>query len=222
MGLLAKEKLQRKEWLLILVAAVSIIAAIIFYPSMPQRMVTHWGAGGVPNGYMTAFWGSFLMPIVIVIMVLLLIFLPRADPLRKNINLFKDYFLNFSLLLVLLMYALQIYVILWNLGFNITIIYVIIPLLTVLFYYTGVMLSRAKQNMTIGIRTPWTLRSEKVWNETHKRSAVMLKIASVIFLIGLVFPKAAFLFVIIPLIAVFVYAFFYSYALFEKQKKTKN
>jgi uncharacterized membrane protein len=219
MGTFTNFQLDKKEWLLITVAFISVVAAIIFYPSMPARMVTHWGAGGVPNGYMNAFWGSFIMPIVLVFVVALIIVLPRADPLRKNIDTFKDYFLNFSLILVIMMYALQIYVILWNLGYDVNILYFVIPLMTALFYYMGIMLSNAKQNMTIGIRTPWTLKSEKVWDKTHQRIGHLTKIASVIFLFGLIFPRQAFLFVVVPIVLVFLYSMFYSYALYEQGRK---
>jgi uncharacterized membrane protein len=75
---------------------------IIFYPLMPERMVSHWGANGEPNGYMSNFWGSFLLPLITLAMFVLLFFIPRMDPLRENIEKFKEYFLNFLIILFLI------------------------------------------------------------------------------------------------------------------------
>lgn len=221
MSWLSRMDVHYKEWILVAICIISIAVGIFFYPRMPEMVVSHWGADGVPNGFMNAFWGSFIMPAVIAFMVLLLIFIPRADPLSKNIDTFKISFLNFSIILVLFMFILQIFTILWNLNFKINIAYVIIPAFAVLFYFMGIMLGKAKQNMTIGIRTPWTLKSKTVWDETHRRTGALVKLVSVIFLLGLVFPKQAFIILLVPLFAVFLYSFIYSYVLYEKEKRTR-
>lgn len=40
--------------------------------------------------------------------------------------------------------------------------------LGILFVFMGYYLKKIKQNKIIGIRTPWTLKNEKVWEKTHK------------------------------------------------------
>jgi uncharacterized membrane protein len=221
-NLFKKLNFHTKEWIIFGLCIISIITGIIAYPLMPSTIVSHWGANGQPNGYLSAFWGSFILPLVILGMFFLLIFIPRADPLKENINMFKKYFLNFLLILFVFMYALQIFMIFWNLGYQIEITFIIIPLFAILFFYLGIMLSKTKQNMSIGIRTPWTLKSEKSWDETHKRASVLIKIVSVIFLLGLIFRKQAFIILLVPLLAVFLYSFVYSYVVYEKEHSSKN
>lgn len=215
-------RLHYKEWMVLVLCIVSIVTGILFYPMMPERIVSHWGANGEPNGFMSAFWGSFILPIVIVLMFLLLIFVPRADPMRENIKKFNESFLNFLIILFLFMYILQLYMVLWNLGYLIDIVYVIVPLFAILFFYTGIMLSKAQQNMTIGIRTPWTLKSKISWDKTHKRAGVLLKIVSVLFLLGIVFRGQAFIIMMVPLLAVFIYLFFYSYKVYADENKSSK
>jgi len=45
---------------------------------MPDVMVTHWGVAGQPNGYMSKFWGLFMVPLVSIIIVILFVFLPKT------------------------------------------------------------------------------------------------------------------------------------------------
>jgi len=69
----------------------------------------------------------------------------------------------------------------------------------------------------IGIRTPWTLSNEKVWNKTHRIGGKLFKTAGIIAFLGIFLPRYAILFVIIPVILVVVYPIIYSY--FEYQKE---
>ncbi len=96
----------------------------------------------------------------------------------------------------------------------------LIPALGILFYYAGILVENAKRNWFIGIRTPWTLSSEKVWDKTHKIGGKLFKIAGIIALLGILFQKYALFFVLVPIISVAIYTIVYSY--FEYQKETKK
>ena len=85
------------------------------------------------------------------------------------------------------------------------------PALGILFYYCGVLIENAKRNWFIGIRTPWTLSSDSVWEKTHKIGGKLFKIAGIIALFGIFFPNYTFLFVLIPVVSVAIYTAAYSY-----------
>lgn len=74
-------------------------------------------------------------------------------------------------------------------------------------------------NWFIGIRTPWTLSNEKVWDKTHKVGGKMFKIAGVIALFGFFFRNYALFLTLVPVIFIVIYTFVYSYN--EYQKETK-
>jgi uncharacterized membrane protein len=97
---------------------------------------------------------------------------------------------------------------------------VILPGFAILFFYIGIMTEHAKRNWFIGIRTPWTISNEKVWNKTNKLGGKLFKIAAVISLIGLFFRDYAMWFILIPVLAVAGYTVAYSY--FEYQKQIKK
>lgn len=94
----------------------------------------------------------------------------------------------------------------------------IIPALGTLFYCLGILTENAKRNWFIGIRTPWTLSSDRVWDKTHKLGGRLFRLTGVIAFIGLFFQSFAILFVVVPVIAVAVYLTIYSFMEYRKIK----
>ena len=93
-----------------------------------------------------------------------------------------------------------------------------VPALGILFYYCGILVENAKRNWFIGIRTPWTLSSDKVWQKTHKVGGKLFKASAIIAFSGIIFPRYAIFLVIIPAILVGVSTIVYSYFEYQKQK----
>lgn len=197
----------------------SVLIGIFFYPSMPDVMVTHWGVAGQPNGYMSKFWGLFMVPLVSIIIVILFVFLPKTDPHKDNYESFKQYYGGFVLAIVLFMFYINSIVIVWNTGRRFNIIVALSPALGALFYYLGVVLKNAKMNWFIGIRTPWTLSNENVWNKTHSVGGLLFKVCGVITLISVFFPKYSFIFIVFPIILSAMFLLVYSYFLYIKEVK---
>src|SRR3989339_58567 len=213
--------IKKNTIVVLIIIAVSFLISIYFYPLFPDRIASHWGIDGNVNGYMNKFWGLFLMPIISIAMFLLFTILPKFDPLKENIKKFEKYFDNFILLIFLFLFYIHVLTVFWNLGSRFNMGQFMAPALGVLFFYSGVLIENAKKNYFIGIRTPWTLASENVWNKTHKLGGKLFKISGIICLFGLVIPDIAFYLVIIPVMFSVVYSFVYSYIEFKKEIKSK-
>ena len=90
-----------------------------------------------------------------------------------------------------------------------------------LFHYVGVVLEQAKRNWFIGIRTPWTLSSDEVWDRTNALSATLFKWSAVIAFVGLVGGYAsgsvelAFAAMFVPLLVTAFVTVAYSYYLYR-------
>jgi hypothetical protein len=80
------------------------------------------------------------------------------------------------------------------------------------------MVENAKRNWFIGIRTPWTLSSDSVWDKTHKLGGKLFKVSGIIALFGVIFPLFAFYLVIVPVISVAFYTMLFSYLEFRKEE----
>lgn len=198
------------------IIVVSFILAIFLYPRMPEQMASHWNVNGDVDDYMTKFWGLFLMPIISLVSFILFLVIPTLDPLKKNIDKFRKYYDNFIVLFLAFMLYIYLLTIFFNLGFRFSMIEMMLPAFAVLFVYVGVLLENAKKNWFIGIRTPWTLSNDKVWDKTHKLSGKLFKLAGLFMLMGMFFTDYTFLFLLIPLIVICVVPIVYSYVEFKR------
>jgi len=198
----------------ILIAGLILVSFLLggyLHPYMPERMASHWDASGNVDGYMSKFWGLFLMPVISTVLFLAFIFIPRIDPLKKDIDKFRWHFDVFTLLLFCFLFYLYVLTVLWNLGYRFNIIQLLAPAFGLIIYYSGVMMENAKQNWFIGIRTPWTLSSESVWDKTNRLAGKLFKGAGVLAALGTVFPEYAILLILVPVILAAIYPVIYSY-----------
>lgn len=201
---------------IIAIIILSFIIGMWFYASMPDRMASHWNAQGQVDGYMSKFWGLFLMPIMCLFVYLLFLFLPRIDPLKENIEKFRKQFDWLIGLIILFLFYVYLLSIVWNTGREFNMTMAIIPAIGILFFLIGALIEKAKRNWFVGIRTPWTLSSDEVWEKTHKLGGKMFKISGIIALIGIMFPQFAFIFLLVPVISAAVYTTIYSYFEYKK------
>ncbi|MFH1506633.1 MAG: DUF1648 domain-containing protein [archaeon] len=204
------------HWIIIAIIVISFIIGIYYYPQFPEEVASHWNTQGEVDDYMPKFWGLFLMPIISVGLFILFLWLPNADPYKENYKSFQNYFDGFIVILVAFLFYIYLLTIAWTLGFTANIGQLLTPAFGVLIYYCGVLISKAKRNWFVGIRNAWTLSSDKVWDKTHKLGGTLFKIAAVIAVIGGFFPEGTFWFVLLPIIAVVVIVFVYSYLVYKK------
>ena len=212
----------KKRIIIIGIIILSFFVSAYFYPQMPDRVASHWNTQGEVDGYMSKGWGLFFMPLMLVGLFLLFLLIPKIDPLKENINKFRKYFDGFIILLMLFLFYIYLLTILWNIGFRFDMGQLMIPALGVLFYYCGILIENAKRNWFIGIRTPWTMSSETVWDKTHKIGGRLFKVAGVIAFFGIFFPKLSILFVMTPVLLVTLYTLIYSYFEYQKEMNTSS
>jgi len=163
------------------------------------------------------------MPLMSLGLLLLFLVIPKIDPLKQNIEKFRKYFDMFIVLMLGFLFYVYLLTIFWNLGIRFSMTLLMIPAMAALFYYCGILIENAKRNWFIGIRTPWTLSSEKVWEKTHKLGGKLFKSAGIIILLGLVLKGYVLLSVLFPVIFFIIFVSFYLivYSYVEYQKEMK-
>jgi uncharacterized membrane protein len=205
--------------LLMIVAAT--LAGVLLWNRLPESMASHWNANDQVDGYTSRFWGVYLLPLFALGMLGLFLVIPSIDPLKANIAQFRETFNLFITLVVAFMVYIHILSLRWNLGYtDFGMSQAMLPAMGVLFFFIGYLLRRAKRNFFIGIRTPWTLSSDRVWDETHRLGAVLFMISGVLAIIGSFFGgNTAFWMLFIPIIGSTLITLVYSYVLYQRETR---
>ncbi|MFH1474192.1 MAG: DUF1648 domain-containing protein [Candidatus Aenigmatarchaeota archaeon] len=195
----------------LIIILVSFLTSLYFYPQLPENLASHWNAQGEVDGYMLRFWSLFLMPIISSILLAVLLIVPKIDPLKKNIEKFKNYFNNFIVFILLFLFYIQLLTLFWNKGIRFDMVQLIIPPIGLVFYYAGILAENSKRNWFIGIRTPWTLSDERVWNKVNKRGGKIFKVSGIIAIFSMLVPEYGIFLLIVPVITGSIYLVAYSY-----------
>jgi uncharacterized membrane protein len=204
----------------ILMIAFSLVFSLIVFDSLPEQMASHWNAANQVDGYLSRFWGAFLMPIMATGLAALLMAIPLIDPLKANIAQFREYFYAFIMIMVAFLTYMHVVTVLWNLGYNqFNMGTAVLPAIGLIFVFAGMMMRKAKRNYFIGIRTPWTLSSDWVWEQTHRVGSVLFILLGLLSLLGAFFPDIAIWFVLVPVLGGTLFLVVYSYVLYQKETR---
>lgn len=203
------------------IISLSFIVALSFYGSscLPDRLASHWNARGQVDGYLPKFWGLFLMPLISLPLFGLFVLAPKIDPLKENIKGFRKYYDGFIVLIIAFLFYLQLLTIAWNVGLRFDLLKLLVPVLSIVFFAAGILMEHAKRNWFIGVRTPWTLSSDSVWDKTHRLGGKLFKATALVSLLGFFWADGAFLFLILPALASGLFIVFYSYYLYRQEAK---
>ena len=158
-------------------------ATFFAYPHLPDMVATHWNAHGVVDGYSPR-WSLFVfMPAMMLGMVALFAALPWLSPRHFEVGSFAPTSSYLMLLIVGLLAYLHLVIVWKALGGPLDMMRATFGAVSVFFIAMGNVMGKVRRNFFIGIRTPWTLASERVWYATHRLAAKAFVAAG---LVGLV------------------------------------
>lgn len=205
--------------ILILILMLGLLAAgLLLQNRMPETVATHWGFNGEADGFSSRTVGIFLLPAILTGSSLLLLAIPQIDPLRKNIQKFRPTYNSFVLVYALFLAYLHVLTLIWNTGTEININRYLLPAVGFFYYFTGVLVSKARRNYFIGIRTPWTLANDEVWDKTHALGGWLFKIAGGITLLSAFIPEYTIPVILGTALAATLIAVVYSYGIYARLK----
>jgi len=207
----------RREWPLWILMAGTLVVGIIIYPHLPEQVPGHWNIHGEVDAYYPRSFGAFFAPLLTIGIYLLMLVLPLLDPRRDNYQRFSTAYMYTRWGLVLLLTVLHITTILFSLGYNIDVAMVVKSLVSVLLILIGNFMGQIRHNYFVGIKTPWTLANEEVWQRTHRVGGKIWVVGGLICLAMSFFSTvwAAYIFFAVIIIMAIV-PIIYSYLLFNK------
>ena len=201
-----------RELFLLLLAVLPVAYMLINWSSLPDQMAIHFELNGNPNDY-----GSKSIYIILPLGIyLLMLALPFIDPRKSNYEAFSVTYYKLRVILGLFIGIVTTMIIynqlngIVNLGLFVPIS--VFLLLTLIGNYMGTF----RQNYFVGIKVPWTLNNEEVWNKTHKMAGKLWFWGGITGVAALLVIKDPF-FVLIPILAVIIIVpVVYSYIIYQK------
>ena len=180
-------------------AFVPLLIVLLFYKSLPEEIPVHWDIdGSVQYGSQMNLWVNAGMSIAFAILFPVL---RKIDPRKKNYDKFGKYYDDFQMFMMLFFIAITAVIVSESIHpGRLDVEMVIILLVGILFTIIGNMMPKFKNNFFVGIKTPWTLSNEEVWNKTHRLGGILWFFGGIcIIAAGIILEKTA-LFVVVTLI----------------------
>jgi uncharacterized membrane protein len=145
-----------------------VLATVILYPHLPSQIPTHWNARGQADHY-GGKWTLFVTNPAIMLGILgLFAALPWLSPRHFEVDSFRSTYLYIMVvMLACLMYfhGLELWA---AVARPVQMPKAVMGGICLLFALLGNVLGKVRRNFYIGIRTPWTIADERVWNATHR------------------------------------------------------
>ncbi|MDK2928395.1 MAG: hypothetical protein PWR31_2086 [Bacillota bacterium] len=180
----------KKDWPLWLLMVGTLALGLYLEPRLPAQVPNHWNWRGEVDGYAGRTFAVLFQPLLTAGLYLLFLVLPRVDPHRANYARFAGTYQVIKVLLVVFLSGMQLAILGTALG------YVSGPTLflrlglPLLFIFFGNVMGQIRHNYFVGIKTPWTLASEEVWQRTHRAAARLWVAAGLVGAVGALFPPA--------------------------------
>lgn len=171
----------RLAWFVI---GLSWLITLAFLPYLPETIPVHWNIFGEADEFATGLFGAFYLPVILTVTAIILMKLPRFDQMRRSIDRVRDIYNIMIFSIASLMLAMQVMVLLTSSGVDLPVAIILPMMMGFLFIIIGSLLPYIGRNTTMGIRLPWTIRDEKVWEMTHENGGPLFVIAGVLVVLG--------------------------------------
>ena len=209
----------KKKILKYLLMAAPFLMILAVYNKLPAEVPMHWNIHGEIDRY-----GSrnelFLIAGINVFLGVFMSAVAKIDPKQKNYTKFRETY---------------DWMVIWTLGFMTVLMGVVLTetmqpgtiniskvaciMVGILFIVLGNMMPKVKQNFFTGVKTPWALSSETVWNKTQRLGGKSMVLGGVLILLSgfLSNGKAAVFLIILTAILISILPMVMSYIWYKQE-----
>ncbi len=204
---------------LFLIAGVSWLLLAIYFSRLPELIPIHWNIHGEIDRWGSKNW-AILLPGIISLTVVLAFVLPLISPRGFRLDgathaLVKVIFWISAYLLLVQWLILQA-----SLNPEMDLIRWLFMATGGLLVAVGNLLGKFPKNFFVGVRTPWTLANDTVWDKTHRLARTCFVVAGMILPASAIYARqsgwlvagAILLAVLVPVV--------YSYIAYRQQERS--
>ena len=195
-----------------------MIAGFLLWDQLPDRLITHWNAAGEADGSMGKLAAIVTIPAFIFLMHLFCLFMASLD------NDAQKQSSKVMLIVYWVMPATSLFAGFSVLGKGLNTGFRPFSLMSllvgVLFVFIGSCLPGIAPNKTLGIRLPWTLKSEENWRKTHRMAGPVWIAGGLILILCAFLPERLQLIIFSSVLLILCIAStVYSYMLHKKEQR---
>lgn len=201
-------------------AAFAIVAMLAIsawaWPQIPDaaQVPVHWGLDGRPDGFAPKAAALLGMPALALGIAALLAIVPRVEPRRENLARSAGAYRIVASAVLVVLAVVHATAVVASTGREVDVAAAVAASVGLLFAVIGNYLGKVRSNFMFGLRTPWTLTSERSWNRTHRLAGRLMVLLGLAIVVAVVIGwRGALLFAVLGagLAAVVVGTFVYSY-----------
>ncbi len=195
---------QKLKWSWALMGVTFVIGAVALTLIDPNTQVAvHWNSAGEIDDTASPAFAFFIIPFVQFLTVGIFSSLKFLEPRQKNLQQSGKAIQAIAGALTGLLLVVQAMIIGQAMGLEFTRLNMLFGGMGIMLAVVGNYFGKLRSSFFIGIRTPWTLSSESVWQQTHRLAGKLFMLAGVLlFAASLILEKqhlsAAMLIVVLP------------------------
>ena len=198
------------------VLAVMLVASAWAWLSLPAdaQVPIHWGPDGQADDWADKTVGLLLLPVTALIVAVILAIIPRIEPRRTNLERSVKAYRAVWIGVMVLLGGLHLVAVAAAMGADFDMTRLVLGGMGLLFVVIGNYLPKVRSNFMMGVRTPWTLTSERSWQSTHRLAGRLFVIEGAVLLVAALVGVSGDMLValvVAGVIAMVVIAFGYSY-----------
>lgn len=177
----------RKKYLLLcaLIVLATLAASLLVYRHLPERIPVHWNMHGAIDRYGPRS-AIFVTTLLMIVFMVLWTVLPAVSPKRFTVDDFNNTYWYSCLIVVGLLGYVQLVTVWAAYTHTMAINRPLLGGFAVFVVLMGNVIGKVRRNFWLGVRTPWTLASERVWYSTHRLAAKSMVVAGLLALAAII------------------------------------
>ncbi len=173
------------EWLQLLILVVPLVAALVATPFATHNVPMQWNLRGQVNWYAPKEWGLLVLPAALLLTYGIIFWREALDsgrvrPEDGSLSSHGRTTRTIRLVISLAAVAACFVQIASAMGRHPDMGRMGTAVIPLLLAYVGNLFGKLKPNKYMGVRVPWTLRSETVWRKTHRVAGWLYTVSGLI------------------------------------------
>lgn len=158
-------------WISLALVAFALAVTAVLYPSLPDQIPTHWNIRGEADGFGPKTVAAWLLPAIATGLVAFLRVAPWLSPKGFGVDVDGRAYGFLVVATTALLVSIHLLSLAAALRPGLDVGRALVACVMLFLGAIGSSFRGLERNFYVGIRVPWTIASEQVWNETHRLAA---------------------------------------------------